>query len=225
MIRRDYILRMVEQFMEVLRRIQRSKKDQRWDDAGTALDEEFKRLIKQGAAGANALSLTELLSRLIEGEPTQAVQMKTFMLATLLQEAGDLAIANNQIELGRSHYLKGLHLLLHTLAGGDVEDFPEFVPKVEMFVTALADFELPVETLAALMQHYERSGEFAKAEDALFNMLEQADDNTRILEFGMAFYERLLVQSDANLEAGNLPRPEAESSLSELRSKLNLLKQ
>src|SRR5262245_37510649 len=122
MIRRDYILRMVEQFMEVLSRIRRFKKEQLLDDAGTELDEEFKQLIKQGVADANALTLTELLSRLIEGEPTQAVQMKTFMLATLLQEAGDLAIAKNQIELGRSHYLKGLHLLLHTLAGSDTED-------------------------------------------------------------------------------------------------------
>ena len=224
MIRRDYILRMVEQFMEVLSRIQRFKKEQRWDDAGTELDEEFKQLIKQEAADLNALSLTELLSRLIEGEPTQAVQMKTFMLASLLQEAGDLAIAQNRVELGRVHYLKGLHLLLHTLAAGYVEDCPEFVPKVETFVTALRDFELPLETLAALMQHYERSGEFAKAEDALYNMLEQAGENPRILEFCIAFYERLLVQSDANLEVGNLPRSEVESSVAELRDKLDLLK-
>ena len=52
MIRRDYILRLVEQFMETLSRIQRFKKDQLWEDAGTVLDEEFKHLIKQGAAGA-----------------------------------------------------------------------------------------------------------------------------------------------------------------------------
>ena len=210
--------------MEVLSRIQRFKKEQRWDDAGTELDEEFKQLIKQEAADVNALSLTELLSRLIEGEPTQAVQMKTFMLASLLQEAGDVAVAQNQAELGRAHYLKGLHLLLHTLAGGYVEDCPEFVPKVETFVTALRDFELPLETLAALMQHYDRSGEFAKAEEALYNMLEQAGENPRILEFGIAFYERLLVQSDADLEVGNLPRSEVESSVVELRDKLDLLK-
>ena len=222
MIRRDYILRLVEQFLQALSRIQGFKKEQRWDDADVALDEEFQRLIKQGAEGVGALSLTELLSRLIEGEPTQAVQMKTFMLVTLLQQAGDLAIAQNQIELGKSHYLKGLHLLLHTLAGGDIQDYPEFVPKVEIFVAVLKIFELPIETLGTLMQHYERTGEFAKAEDALFDMLDQAGENVRILEFGIAFYERLLVLSDDALDVGSLPRLEVESSLTELRRRLTL---
>jgi hypothetical protein len=222
MIRRDYILRLVEQFLQALSRIQGFKKEQRWDDADVALDEEFQRLIKQGAEGVGSLSLTELLSRLIEGEPTQAVQMKTFMLVTLLQQAGDLAIAQNQIELGKSHYLKGLHLLLHTLAGSDIQDYPEFVPKVEIFVAVLKTFELPIETLGTLMQHYERTGEFAKAEDALFDMLDQVGENVRILQFGIAFYERLLELSDDLLEVGDLPRLEVESSLTELRRKLTL---
>jgi len=222
MIRRDYILRLVEQFVQALSKIQGFKKEQQWGDAEAALDEEFQRLIKRGAEGVSALSLTELLSRLIEGEPTQAVQMKAFMLATLLQQAGDLAIAQNQMELGRSHYLKGLHLLLHTLAGGDIQDYPEFVPKVEMVVAALKTFELPIETLGTLMHHYERTGEFAKAEDALFDMLDQTGENVRILEFGIAFYERLLVLSNDALDVGGLPRVEVESSLTELRRRLTL---
>ncbi len=223
MIRRDYILRIIEQFFQGLRRIQGYRKQELWEDAAKALDEEFHRLIKQGSEGLNSLSLTELLSRVIEGEPTQAVQMKTFMLATLFQQAGDLAIAQNQLEPGRAHYLKGLHLLLHTLASGDVQDSPEFVPKVETFVAALKEFELPIETLAALMQHYERTGEFGKGEDALFNMLDQAGENRRILEFGIAFYERLLAQLDTILEEGGLPRVEVEASLGELRRRLALL--
>ena len=80
MIRRDYILRLVEQFVQALSKIQGFKKEQQWGDAEVALDEEFQRLIKRGAGGVGALSLTELLSQLIEGEPTQAVQMKSFIV-------------------------------------------------------------------------------------------------------------------------------------------------
>ena len=58
------------------------------------------------------------------------------------------------------------------------------------------------------MQHYERSQEFAKAEDALFAMLEAEPGNAGLVEFGVAFYERLRGQSDAALEAGKLPRSE-----------------
>src|SRR5438876_4702678 len=94
---------------------------------------------------------------------------------------------------------------------------PEFVPKVEQFVATLAEAPLPLETHALLMHHYERIGELAKAEDALFAMLDADSQNPRLIEFGISFYERLLGQSDAILTGGNLPRPEVEAGLAELR--------
>jgi hypothetical protein len=89
-----------------------------------------------------------------------------------------------------------------------------------VFATALRESPLPRETEALLMHHYERSREFAKAEDALFAMLEAEPGNAGLVEFGVAFYERLRGQSDAALEAGNLPRSELEASLAELRKQL-----
>jgi len=74
-----------------------------------------------------------------------------------------------------------------------------------------------------LMQHYERSGQFAKAEDALFAMLEDEPRHPRILEFGIAFYQRLEGRSDASLDAGELPRPEVEAGLTELRERKSAL--
>jgi hypothetical protein len=76
---------------------------------------------------------------------------------------------------------------------------------------------LPLETQARLMQHYEVTGQFAKAEDCLFAMLEAEPGNAALVQFGIAFCERLRGQSDASLASGNLPRPELEASLAELR--------
>ena len=70
-----------------------------------------------------------------------------------------------------------------------------------------------------LVQHYERTGEFAKGEDALFAMIEVEPDNDAILEFGIAFLQRLLTQSDAALSEANLPRAEVEDALDELRAR------
>ena len=165
------------------------------------------------------LSETELLARLIRGEPTQAVREKTLILTALLREAGDLAARQARAEESRACYLKGLHLLLETLAREEVSTFPDFVPRVEMFAAALHDSPLPLKTQALLMQHYERSGEFGKAEDALFAMLEAEPGNTGLVEFGVAFYQRLRGQSDASLAAGNLPRAEFEAGLAELRKR------
>jgi len=216
MIRRDYILRMIEEFVRALARINALKKGQQWQEASAALDEEFKQLIADGAPAVGRLSETELLARLMQEGPTQAVRDKTLMLTTLLAEAGDLAAAQARPAESREYYLKALHLLLDTLSRGDVLDFPEFVPKVEGIVTTLAA-PLPMRTHALLMQHYERTGEFAKAEDALFALLDAEPDNNAIIEFGTAFYHRLLTKNDAALQEARLPRAEVEEGLKEIQ--------
>ncbi|MBI3851353.1 MAG: hypothetical protein HY298_13915 [Verrucomicrobia bacterium] len=215
MIRRDYILRMIEECIRALARINSLKKGQRWTEASEALDAEFQRLIGDGAQAVARLSETELLARLVQGEPTQVVRHKTLLLTALLKQAGDVAAAQDHPEHSRECYLKALHVLLDTLARGEVSDCPDFVPKVEMLVTALPP-PLPMRTHALLMQHYECTGEFAKAEDALFAMLDAEPDNDAIVEFGIAFYQRLLARSDAVLSQANLPRAEVEEGLKEL---------
>lgn len=67
-----------------------------------------------------------------------------------------------------------------------------------------------------LMRHYEATGQFAKAEDALFSILDDLGSDAEVIAFGRAFYERLLRRSDASLLAGNLPRGEAQQGLDEL---------
>jgi Family of unknown function (DUF6483) len=219
MIRRDYILRMIEEFVRALARINSLKQGQRWNEAGEALDDEFKRLVGGGAKVIARLSETDLLARLAQDGPTQAVRDKTLLLTTLLKEAGDVATAESRMEEGRECYLKAMHLLLDVLGREDVFECPEFVPKVELLKQALQGTPLPVRTQAMLMQHHERTGEFAKAEDELFAMLDAAPDNERLVEFGCAFYRRLLAQSDTALNEANLPRAEVEEGLKELEAR------
>ena len=69
------------------------------------------------------------------------------------------------------------------------------------------------------MEHYERTGQFGKAEDALFAILDSDVTGDLALNFGISFYERLLGQSDARLIEGNLPRVEVEAGLAELRDR------
>jgi len=219
MLRRDYILRMIEEFAQALARIRSLKKGQKWNEASEALDAEFQRLIGDGAQAVARLSETELLARVMQDGPTHLMRDKTLMLTTLLKEAGDVAAGEDREAAGRECYLKALHLLLETLARGDVFEYPDFVPKVEMLVAVLQTAPLPARTHALLMQHYERTGEFAKAENALFALLDAEPDNQRIVDFGIAFYQRLLRQSDAALANASLPRPEVQEGLKELEGR------
>jgi len=218
MIRRDYILRMIEEFVAALTRISSLKASQQWNEAGRSLEAEFKRLIGDGSQ-VERLSETELLSRLMQDGPTHLLRDKTLMLVTLLKEAGDVAAAQNRPGASRECYLKALHLLLDVLARGEVFECPEFVPKIEMLVGVLQSTTLPARTQALLMHHYERIGEFAKAEDALHSLLDVGSDDGELVKFGIAFYQRLLAQSDDTLNAANLPRGEVEEGLKELQNR------
>jgi hypothetical protein len=212
---------MIEEFAQALARINSSKRDGRWSEASETLDTEFKRLMGEGAQAVARLSETELLARLLQNDPTHVLRDKTLILTALLNEAGDVAAAQGLVEESRVCYLKALHLLLEVLARGEMFECPGFVPKVERLESALKGAQLSVPTQALLMQHHERTGEFAKAEDALFAMLEAEPDNERIVEFGVAFYQRMLTQGDAALTAANLPRPEVEEGLKELERRRN----
>jgi hypothetical protein len=219
MIRRDYILRMIEEFTQTLARLKSLKKDLRWDDAERLLEKEFQEFIGTLGPGVTEMSETELLARLVKGAPTQAVRERTLMLATLLREAGDVAVAQGAAEQGRRYYLKGLELVLDVGRGDEAFEWPAFVPAVDLLVMSLGDEGIPIPTRARLMQHFELSGDYAKAEDALFAMLEQDPLNPSLLDFGAAFYRRLLDRDDAALANGNLPREEVEAGLAELRAK------
>lgn len=208
---------MIEEFIQILARLASLKKGHFWRDAGWAVDEELQKLVRAGSEAVAQMSETELLARIIEGEPTQVVHQKALLLTTLLKESGEIAAAQDQSEESRACYLKGLNLLLETLARAEPADFPDFVPTVDVFLDALRDSPLPLGTQARLMQHYERLGQFGKAEDALCAMLESEPEEPRLLDFGITFYQRLQNQSDSNLIAGNLPRAEVDLGLAALQ--------
>ncbi|MGD0744632.1 MAG: DUF6483 family protein [Verrucomicrobiota bacterium] len=216
MIRRDYLLRQIEQFVGTLAKIAGLTKAEQWQEASTVTAGEFQRLTGMDAAGVVRMSETELLARLIQGEPTQVVESKAFMLATLLKANGDLIAGQGRPEESRQYYLKGLHLLLDTVGRNEVTERPDFAPTVEAFLTGLRDAPLPVMTNAMLMHHYERIGEFARAEDALFGLVDAGPDQVELLDFGRLFYQRLLGLDDAALSEGNLPRAEVTAGLAEL---------
>ena len=219
MIRRDYLLRQIEDFVVVLAKMTGLAKDAQWQEASAIAGAEFKALAGADATELLRMSDTELLARLIEGEPTFNVENKIFMLATLFKARGDLLVRQGQPDEGRPYYLKGLHLLLDALGRSETPRRPDFAPTVETFVIALGDAPLPLDTSAMLMRHYEQIGQFGRAEDMLFTILDITPASAELLDFGAAFYRRLLQVNDEMLAAGNLPREEVKAGLAELNKR------
>lgn len=217
MIRRDYLLRVIEEFVAMLAGIRRKIAAGDIDEARADLDKAFLDLVGTGAEEVSRLSETELLAQLTRGEPTHVIRQKSLMLVALLQEAGRANIADDKLEEGRACLLKALDLslLLH-MQDADLE-LPEFVPKIEMMHEELRDGPIPLTTLAALWRHYEQIGAYGRAEDVLYALREAEPDNEALRSEAKLFYERLLRQNDDALETGNLPRAEVLTALTELR--------
>jgi tetratricopeptide (TPR) repeat protein len=216
MIRRDYLLRVIEEFVAMLTGIRRRIAAGEFAEAGEDLDREFQNLVGKGADAVSKLSETELLAQLTTDGPTHVVRQKSLMLVALLQEAGQLHMAEGREEDARACWIKALDVaLMLQLQDADVE-LPEFVPKIEMLHEQLRDGPLPLRTQAALWRHYEQVGAYGRAEDVLFTLREAEPDNQALTAEAKLFYGRLLRQSDGALEAGNLPRDEVAAGLAAL---------
>ena len=215
MMRRDYILRMIEQIGQALARVQRHVSEREYPEADDALEKTLAELLGPGV-DVTQLSEAELLAKLTIDGPTLMVKEKTLILISLLNEAGSLRLAQGREAEGQDCWLKALNLLL-TIKLQDAEfEFPEFVPKIDQLRDQLRDVELPLRTLAGLWRHYETIGAFDRAEDALSDLLEAEPENAELRTEAKAFYERLLRETDASLNSGNLPRAEVETALAEL---------
>lgn len=215
MIRRDYILRMIEEFFQLIARARALRAGEQWSGAWTVLEEGFRKLTGSDSEALLGQTDTEVLASLIRGDSFVGVREKALLLATLLKEAADLAKARGDASRERLLYLKGLHLLLQMPEASEVGDVPEFMVKVETFVQEIGEDALPLPTLAMLMRHYETGGNYAKAEDMLFAMAALPEKDPGLLEFGNSFFQRLLSKTDLLLEQGNLPRTEVETGLVE----------
>jgi hypothetical protein len=219
MIQRDYILRMIEEFRRVVEVIMAHRSAGRWHEVAGTVDEQFQRLIGVSAQVAVHLSETDLTARLMRGEATQVVRDKMLFLIRLFKEAGDAAVSQDRVEEGRDLLLRGLELRVGTYWGEEPSEHADFAPPVEAFTGALTRTTIPPRTQAMLMHHYERTGAFAKAEDALYALLEAAPDNHEVVDWGITFYERLQGRSDDALESGDLPRSELDAGLAELKAR------
>lgn len=217
MIRRDYVLRMIEEFRQVLAVLVLGKAEGRWTEVTGKLDEEFAKWLGVSAQEAAELSDTEISARLLRSEPGGGLREKRAIVVRLLYEAGTAARALRCEEKSRAFFLRGLSLLIASLAEGESPCEFDLVPALEAFMQSLDRGVLPAEVMAALMHVYEQNGAFAKAEDALFELLDAVDQSPAVLAWGERFYERLLAKNDAVLRAGDLPREEVLAGQADLR--------
>lgn len=218
MINKDYILRLAEQFGRELAIIIGLRQRNQFEESLYAIDEMLLRTTGFTSSLINTTSEETLLNLLA---PLGKLNVeKCLWIIVLLNEEGESYIALERPDDAYYRYLKSLNLSLELLVRGyNVRDI-DLLPFAETLLSKLTDYEIPAQTREKLSQCYEQAGWYARAEDVLFEMIEDEsvpdDEAKRIILYGKAFYQRLLSKSNADLQAGNLSRAEAQEGLTAL---------
>ena len=216
MIKQDYIMRMVAQLVEVLARILHLRETGQYLEGLAAIDEALQRLIGLNARFINSLSVRDLVALMKPSIGLDAT--RALVAADLLKEQGDIYKAGGDPDASFESHVKSLTLYLEIFTSPGAVDLPDRVAKAEGLIAELEEYELPRETQIRLFQYFEKTGRYSLAEDLLFEMLEAREgEEEDVVALGLSFYERLLMKSDKELAAGELPRDEVQEGLSRLR--------
>jgi hypothetical protein len=212
----DYILRQIQLAGQAWARIVRLIKDRQFETAHMVLDQAYRQLIGLSPEAVLERDPNDLIARLRFNEAPAAGRDKCLALATLLRASGDVAAAQADSATAVDAYHKALRILLDTALRDPSLPLPDYVPTIEALNAELSAHALPVTTQQELLLYYEQTGLYAKAEDTLWAMLQATPGDCTLVGVGRALYARLQQLDDVALLAGNLPREEVDSGLTDL---------
>jgi len=157
MIRRDYLMRLIEQFAEALSRILKLKESKNYEEALSLIGQTYKELLGFDLLVINSLGTEDLISIIaMDGIPDVN---KCIIIATLLKEEGDVYEAQNQTDISRIRFLKSLDIFLRgLLSEGEIKLDTNYYD-LEKIVEKLGKENLTGEIRERLFKYYEKIGE------------------------------------------------------------------
>jgi hypothetical protein len=220
MFRQDLVMRMIEQFGLIWTRYVRQFQANMFPAARTSIDQAYREVLGLEPDEARILGASDLLARMqFEMTPDLAYQ-RASILAALLNAEANLALEQSDPDLAASFQIKALSLLLSVRVQQPQHAPVEHAPEPEQLIDALEDYELPPQINQQLIAYYELQGAYAKAEDRLFELSDQLENDAELAALGEAFYERLLSYPEVQLHAGDFSRREAKDGLKAWRRTL-----
>lgn len=219
MLKRDLTAELVGKFNEALDKIKKYREEGKNEEALNAIDNTLKDLFRLGFKFFNSFSDENLID-MVKTDGTINAD-KCIMMAKLLEE--DAEILENLGDSNESFYiyLKSLNLFLEAFLNKDEDcDLQYFFSDIDIIIEKICDYKVPLILENKMIDYYIKIKNYDKAENILYEVLEDNNFDKAVLENGISFYEELLTKSDEDLENGNLSREEIVESLSVLKKKL-----
>lgn len=212
MLRKDYIMRMIELLGQAIAEVVLKRKAK--DEAAA------QQLLDQVSTEHLGLPLTLVISQ----PPSQLKAMlsldgeldpgKCLVAGELFGQAAALRQHHGEAEALR---LKSLDFFMSGYRVLPEKERRLYAEKIATLIETLEDHAFEDQERLRFVLVYEAAHRYDQAEDLLFELLDAGVEGA--LERGLKLYQRLLYRKDEDLERGGLPREEVEQGLRELESR------
>lgn len=150
MAQRDYILRLIEQVAQLLRRALLQRQTHSPQEALQSIMAACERLFGMEAVQIFQFNPDQHVMMLSEGELPEVARDKILMYAALNAEASQCYVALAQPKLAQQTALNALRLTLRTRRDYPALDWPAFAPNTTELLKVLGDSPLDAETAELL---------------------------------------------------------------------------
>lgn len=214
MIKNDYLTTKLKELSEIITKVLSSNNREQLDESRQMVDEAFKRLLGLNSDLAGNLTYKDLMK--LVGAYESAEAMKFVILAQLLKLDADMYKAEGDSVKSFNLYLKSLSVYINA-SFLDTDCLEQGEAIIDEIIEGIEEFQLPRDSSILLIKYYELVNRLDKAENILYELLEETENEADIVKEGISFYERLLEKSNEALEQGNLPLEEVQDALENLR--------
>jgi hypothetical protein len=214
MLTEDYIMRMINQALYALKKVLGLKTTGHYQEALFEIEKILEMLIGLRYDLIKLIDDQSLLDALTQHNSLDSDRI--YVTAELFREEAELREALGQPEEAYLGYIRALHLYLEAALNKNLQQFSSPHEQIEALQQKLGQKDLPADTLYPLFCYFEEEGRFSKGENALSLLAKDENLKEETRKEQIAYYERLLHKSDADLAQGGLERKYIEEKLSAL---------
>ncbi|WP_026884813.1 DUF6483 family protein [Clostridium akagii] len=212
MIKDDYSAKVSDQFNSLIKEIRNI--NNLHTEKLSLINTSLKKFIGISSIMINSMSESDVLNLMKRNGSFDANYC--IIAAALLYEEAIIFDKKDEYLKAYSKYSKAFYLILKIKSLNlecEIVGYQDIMKNVS---SALENFHLPFNIRKDLITYHELSGEYSKAEDNIYDLLENPDTHSFAKEKLKEFYNNLLLKDDLTLEKGNLPRGEILEALEKI---------
>ncbi len=214
MLQRDYFMRMTEMLAAVLTKILFNKENKNYEDAEKEIESGAKTIVGLDLKLISVLNAEDVIGLM---KSSDIYAGRCLVSAELLKEYGDILAEKNKSEQSINIYNKSLYLYVEALLTEELPAPESYYPRVNFLIKNLSQSGFSRELILKLIDYFEMSGQYSKAEDLIFEVMDE--DAESMEKKALTFYNKLRDKSEEELIKGNLSREEIEESIEEIKLK------